>query len=250
MSLRIRQIVVAARDLESTVSRLSRILGVRVCYRDPGVAEFGLVNALMAMGDQFLEVVSPNRPETAAGRHLERYGDSPYMLLLQTDDFPGDRDRLQRLGVRTIWESPRADIRAVHLHPKDIGGAIVSLDQPEPPEDWPWAGSQWRDCVTEQGARKVLSVTLGARDPVTLASRWAEVLGTSDPARDGDWIRIGLTEGELRFESADNDRLIAYTLAMPDPGAALAAARTEGLDVNGQTVMICGTRFELVPVGY
>lgn len=246
MSLRIRQIVVAARDLEATVSDLTRVLGVRVCYRDPGVAEFGLANALMRIGDQFLEVVSPTQSGTAAGRHLERHGDSGYMLLVQTDDFDGDRARLEGLGVRTVWESGRADIKAVHLHPKDIGAAIVSIDQPRVAEDWPWAGSHWRDCVAEEGARKVLAVTVGARDPEARAVRWAEVLGTCSPSKRGNAFHIELFEGELIFEPAAADKLDGFAIAMDDPESALAAAREAGLQVEGRTVTISGARFHLL----
>src|SRR5712671_1085751 len=155
MSLRIRQIVFAARDLATTVKQFERVLGVQVAYRDPQVAEFGLENALLPIGDQFLEVVAPTRSNTAAGRHLERHGDSAYMLILQTDDLTRDRARLERLKVRTVWDASYPDIRAVHLHPKDIGAAIVSLDQPTPPESWRWAGPDWQRYVGTQGARRI-----------------------------------------------------------------------------------------------
>src|ERR1043165_6958616 len=102
--LKIRQIVFAARDLASTVAQLSTGLGIHVAYRDPLVAEFGLQNALMAMGDQFVEVVSPMHEDTAASRHLDRHGDSAYMLILQTSDLDRDRERLSELGVRLVWE--------------------------------------------------------------------------------------------------------------------------------------------------
>ncbi|MFL6649106.1 MAG: VOC family protein, partial [Sulfurifustaceae bacterium] len=99
MSLRIRQIVLAANDLDRTVEDVAAVLGVRVAFRDPLVAKFGLHNALLPIGEQFVEVVAPTRPGTAAGRLLERRGDSGYMLLLQTDDFARDRARMERLGV-------------------------------------------------------------------------------------------------------------------------------------------------------
>lgn len=82
MSLRIRQIVLAAHSLESIVSELQNVLDIEVCYHDPGVAKFGLENSLMVMGTaddaQFLEVVAPlpgtQKNDTAAGRHLQRHG--------------------------------------------------------------------------------------------------------------------------------------------------------------------------------
>ena len=116
MSLRIRQIVVAVHDLATTVAHFEQVLGIRVCYRDPLVETFGLENALMPIGDQFLEVVSPIRADTAAGRHLDRHGDSGYMLILQTDDLARAEARLERERVRIVWRAAYPDIRSVHLH--------------------------------------------------------------------------------------------------------------------------------------
>lgn len=228
MTLRIRQIVFAARDLAKTVAQFTDALGLQVAYRDPQVAEFGLENAVLPIGDQFLEVVSPTRGDTAAGRHLERHGDSAYMLILQTDDLDSDRARIERLGVRTVWQANLDDIRAVHLHPKDIGAAIVSLDQPSPPDSWRWAGPRWRDFVTKKGAREIREAAIGARDPAAMARRWAEVLGT-EPPRDG---RIAISGAVLRFVKHDADVIVEYGLATDDRAAS-------------SSVTICGTQFRL-----
>jgi catechol 2,3-dioxygenase-like lactoylglutathione lyase family enzyme len=229
MTLRIRQIVFAARDLAATVAQFESALGLRVAFRDPEVGAFGLHNALLAIGDQFLEVVSPIRDNTAAGRHLERHGDSAYMLILQTDDLARDRARLDRLGVRVIWQSDYPDMRAVHLHPKDIGAAIVSLDQPSPPHSWRWAGPDWEKDVSKAGAQTILEATIGAVDPAALAQRWSIVLGLEAPVDN----RIAIANGVLNFVEAKADVLIGFRLAMQH-----AAAE--------QSVTICGTQFRLV----
>jgi hypothetical protein len=227
--LRIRQIVFAARDLAHSVAQFEQALGLQVAYRDPLVAEFGLHNALLPIGDQFLEVVSPIRSDTAAGRHLERHGDSAYMLILQTDDIEGDRARLSRLGVRVVWQADHPDIRASHLHPKDIGAAIVSLDQPVPPESWRWAGPHWRPEATAGDAPRIIEATIGAVDPDALARRWAEVLGTAAP-RDH---RILIQQGALCFARAATDRIIGYRLSMPSLGS------------RAEALTLCGTQFRL-----
>jgi hypothetical protein len=240
MSLRIRQIVLAARDLEN-------VLGVQIAFRDPQVAEFGLHNAVMPIGDQFLEVVSPLRAGTAAGRLLERRGDSGYMILLQTDDLDRARARLEGYGVRVVWSAAYPDIRAIHLHPKDIGGAIVSLDQPTPPASWHWAGPDWQKFVSRDGAQRVLGAELETSDPEAMARRWAQVLGLSEPAgQDGAW-RVDLTDGSLRFAPAPNrgDGMSAFTVTMSSPDAALARARSRGLAVTDRAIMIAGVRFQL-----
>lgn len=245
MSLRIRQIVLAASDLDRTVEDVAAVLGVRVAFRDPLVAKFGLHNVLMPIGDQFIEVVAPVRPDTAAGRLIERRGDSGYMLLLQTDDFARDRARVERLGVRIIWQAEHDDIRGMHLHPRDIGGAILSIDQPTPPDAWRWAGHDWRDYVSPTGARRVLEVAIEAADPRTMARRWAEVLGVAEPAAgDGGWT-IPLDGGALHFVAAGprGEGVAGFTVAVTAPDAALAAARQRGLAVTGDVITLGGAKF-------
>ena len=73
--MRIRQIVFAAAELSAGAARLGTLLGLATPYRDPGVAEFGLDNAVFVFGDQFIEIVSPTRAGTTAGRLVERRGD-------------------------------------------------------------------------------------------------------------------------------------------------------------------------------
>jgi hypothetical protein len=223
--LRIRQIVFAARELESTVDAFRSALGLQVVYRDPLVAEFGLHNALMQLGDQFIEVVSPTREGTAAGRHLARHGDSAYMLILQTDDLPRDRARVSELGVRVVWQASYPDIQAIHLHPKDVGGAIVSLDQPAPPESWRWAGPSWQAQTAPRGA--ITGCSIGTPDAVALTSRWSGILGTA--AKSG--TEIPLDGATLCFESAPSDLIRAYSVTL-----AGQAPRRE---------VVCGTRFEI-----
>jgi hypothetical protein len=68
---RLRQVALVATDLDAVVSQLCETFGLSICFEDPGVAEFGLRNALMVIGDQFLEVVSPTEGGTTAGRLIE-----------------------------------------------------------------------------------------------------------------------------------------------------------------------------------
>ena len=70
--MRLRQAVLVAGELEPVASALRSALNLDEPFRDPGVGEFGLANVVFALGDCFVEVVSPIRPDTAAGRYLAR----------------------------------------------------------------------------------------------------------------------------------------------------------------------------------
>jgi len=189
--------VLAARDLDAAVRELRYKLPLGEPYADPGVALFGLRNAVMPLGDTFVEVVSPVLDGTAAGRFLDRRGDGAYMAMFQLDDLAGARERAAKLGIREVWSIELDDISACHLHPADIGAAIVSLDRPVPPESWRWAGP-WQP----HGEAHTSGITLTARDPEALGARWGEVLGSVD-----------LDDGRVEVEQGDADGIAAFHVA-------------------------------------
>jgi hypothetical protein len=179
VAVRLRQVALVARRLEPVAERLQAALGLGEPYHDPGVAEFGLENAVFALGDTFLEVVAPAQPGTAAGRYLDhRGGDSGYMAIFQVPDIDAARARVAALGVRVVWTADGSDIAGTHLHPADVGGAIVSLDWAAPPETWRWAGPAWTGQVPD-GVRPggIRALVVDAGDPVAMSTRWAGVLG-------------------------------------------------------------------------
>ena len=224
---RLRQAVLVARDLDAAVGELRAGLPLGEPFRDPAVAAFGLRNAVMALGDTFVEVVSPVQDGTAAGRHLDRLGgDGGYMVMFEVADVAAARARAAEEGVREVFAVELDDITDVHLHPRDMGAAIVAVDQPDPPGSWRWAGPSWEGAIPAHGPGGLRGATLTARDPAATAARWARVLAaplapgaTELPLGDG---------GVVRFE-AGPDRLVAV---------AAEAGRAARLDA-------AGVRFEL-----
>jgi hypothetical protein len=248
--MRIRQIALVARELEPVVDQLCGVFGLEVAYRDPGVADFGLRNAVMPVGDSFLEVVSPAREGTTAGRFLERRrGDGGYMVILQTDDLARDRKRAESLRVRVVWEVALPDIATVHLHPRDVGGAIVSLDEARPPASWRWAGRDWEKRMRTSVVRRIAGVELQADDPAALAARWAEVFGRTAEWDGADVHEIALEESRIRFvppRDRRGDGIAVIELEAADAERARRAARERGLSPDGARIEIGGVRFRLV----
>ncbi|MEO7707220.1 MAG: VOC family protein [Caldimonas sp.] len=245
--LRIRQIVFAVRDLAHGRSQLAPLLGLGAPFRDPDVAVFGIDNAVYVFGDQFIELISPMQDGTAAGRALDRRGDGGYMLLLQTDDFERDSAHIAKLGVRTVWHAEVDDIRAMHLHPKDLGGAIVSVDQPKPAAAWRWGGPGWRPQTGRAGAQRIVGITIEARDPRAMAARWAEVLGLAAPLAVEGGQRLTLEGGQVDFvaRAAREDGIAGFTLEVVDPAMVVDAARRLGLPMQGDAIDAFGTRLTL-----
>jgi hypothetical protein len=197
--VRLRQAVLVARDLEPAYGRLRDALGLGEPFRDPGVGLFGLHNVVCALGDDFLEIVSPTQDGTTAGRHLERRGEGGYMLIFQLDDLAGARERAHALGVRIVWSIDIDDISASHLHPADLGGTIVSIDRPLPPESWRWGGPDWIGHAGQGAPGRLAGVTVRVADPDLIAARWAAVLGLEP---DGPMLRLDRDQ-HVTFEPGD-----------------------------------------------
>lgn len=233
-ALRLRQVVLVTSDLHGVAKQLEDELGLCDPYEDPGVAEFGLENRVFAAGDTFVEVLTPIRDGTAGGRYLERRGgDGGYMAIFQVDDIVAARARVAALGIRVVWQADLPDIAGTHLHPRDVPGAIVSLDWSDPPGSWRWAGPAWTGAAPET-AGGVTAVTLAAVDPVAMAARWAEVLGPA-AALDGTTVRIdGAGQRIQVVEAADEhvEGIAACELALPHEPV---------------TTTIGGVRFTLTP---
>jgi hypothetical protein len=215
---RIRQAVLVTHTLEPVVARLrehlDRWVTVPDPYHDPGVARFGLENAVLSVGDSFLEILAPVRPETAAGRHLQRRGgDAGYMVMLQVADMVATRQRLATLGVQVVWQVELADAVDLHLHPHDVPGALVAVDTMDPPGSWRWGGPVFTG--TEVAATGgLVGLTIAVPDPLAAARRWAAVAGCPPP--NGPAVTLGAGRQLIRFEPAGPAHgLINITFALP-----------------------------------
>jgi hypothetical protein len=229
----LRQVALVAHDCAAVAEELRSAFGWPPPFHDPGVSQFGLTNAVLAAGDTFVEVVAPARTDTAAGRYLERRGgDGGYMAIFQVPDIAFARRRIAALGVRVIWMADLPDIAATHLHPRDVAGAIVSVDWAAPPEAWRWAGPAWTGRAPDHAPGGVTGLTIEVADPAAAARRWAAVLGASAAA----------DESCARIELPDHDQWLRFVPAVRGHGEGIIEVSIAGL--SGAPRTIGGIRFE------
>ncbi|NQV59175.1 MAG: hypothetical protein HQ502_05885 [Alphaproteobacteria bacterium] len=251
--LRLRQICLVAQELAPTVEGLSDVLGLATCFHDPAVGVYGLENALLPVGTNFLEVVAPIQENTAAGRYLERRGgDGGYMVILQCDDVEARRGRMGELGVRIANPLNYGDFTGIQLHPRDTGGCMLETDQNDgslaPDGPWHPAGDNWQGAVRTERTTGMVGAELQSHDPTALATRWGRILDRPVVTGPSGASEIALDNATLRFvEVADGrgEGLGGVDLQISDRAAILAAAAARGLEVTGDAIVVCGTRFRL-----
>ncbi len=222
--LRLRQIAVVGPDLPPQQDRISQLLGTGPCYHDPGVAKYGLENALWALGGTFLEALAPTRPGTTAGRYLDRRrGPTGYMLILDSDDLSSLRLRLTMMNIRIVEDLSVAHdgltATALHLHPRDTGGCLLSVDahgpNPAMMGSYAWAGPDWqRQCRADL---VITAAVLACDNPAATAARYSALLARPWENRP-DGQRIRLDHGCIDFTGISDDR-----------GEDLSAIRVAGL---------------------
>lgn len=230
--IRLRQIALVAHDLADAERQLTAALDVSCCHRDPELAYFGLHNVLFPIADRFLEVVSPQEEGTTAGRLLERRsGDGGYMVIFQIDDLEGMTKHLENLDTRVVYVAEGDGITGLHIHPKDMPGAIVSLDEAKDEASWPWAGTSWTTQEPSTAISDLVGVTVQVEDPHAVAEVWAAVLQLDIGEENGTPV-VRVDDGVIRFVPVADGR---------GPGVA-------GFDVVATDRARVGEAFEAVGV--
>ena len=162
-------------------------------------------NSVFAIGDTFLEVLQPDAEDAPSARFLDRHdGPGGYMLILQVDDLEVRR-RVDALGVRVVHDERPTRVHgvtasAIHLHPADTGGTLISFDQMDPADGWGRAGRAWKRHVHTDIVDAIVGVELRSNDPDRLAERFAGLV---------DRPRSNPTSGRARRRTCDVRRRVA-----------------------------------------
>ena len=228
------------------VESLCNLFDIKVSFNDPGVAHFGLENAVLPVGTDFLEVVSPVEENTTAGRYLDRRGgDGGYMVIIQVDDYDEAKNNVKENNITVVWESEHPEARAIHLHPKQMGGAIVSLDWMNPKESWKWAGPSWDDFVNTSTVQRFVGVEIQSNDPEDMKDKWQSVLKM--PSERVSDNQINLDNTWIRFIEDLDGRgagVSSFCIEANDKEALLKKASDLGLVQEGN-IFIGGVKFLL-----
>ena len=252
MWLRLRQIALVAQELAPVEEEICDVLGVEVCYRDPGVGHFGLENALIPIGNQLLEVVAPVKEFTAGGRYLDRRGgDGGYMVITQCDDHEPRRAQVAELGIRLVADNDSDQYRLMQLHPKDTGGSFFEIDEQlgenAHDDDGPWhpAGPDWQRAKRTERVSGIVAAEVQCDDPSAVAVRWSEI---AQIELKPDNV-LPLSNAQVRFVPCSDGRpegLGCIDILTEDKDAVLEAADAIGAKRSDDQIYLCGIRINLV----
>lgn len=245
--IRLRQICLVARDRDAVVGDLCAVFDLRTGYEDPGVDVFGLHNAVLPVGDQFLEVVSPVREGTTAGRYLDRRGgDGGYMLIFQADEHPPYRARVEAAGMRIVTDFRGHGYTCMQVHPADSGGTFLEIDHMDPVGDWHPAGPHWRAAVNTTVATGLIQADVGCADPADVSGRWGAVMDLPVTiGRNCGMHKVRPAGFCVRFTPAGQrgEGLDAVEIAVRDLEVPFVNARRRGLPVDDDSILVGGVRF-------
>ncbi len=240
----IRQIVMVSSLRDPIVSDLSQLFGLEVAFNDPGVGHFGLENAVMPLGTDFLEVVSPIEENTTAGRYLQkRGGDGGYMVIIQVDDFDKTKSLVHDNEIEIVWDTDLPEAKAIHLHPKQMGGAIVSLDWMNPKESWKWAGPEWNKYITDD-IKGIDGVEIQANNPEEMFNRWKDILDASNINESEKKIYLDNTWISFIDEDDRGSGISAFSLITDNKELLISKAKEFGF-LQEDNIVIGGVKFYL-----
>ena len=226
------------------VSDLSQLFGLEVAFNDPGVGHFGLENAVMPLGTDFLEVVSPIEENTTAGRYLQkRGGDGGYMVIIQVDDFDKTKSLVHDNEIEIVWDTDLPEAKAIHLHPKQMGGAIVSLDWMNPKESWKWAGPEWNKYITDD-IKGIDGVEIQANNSEEMFNRWKDILDASNISESEKKIYLDNTWISFTDEDDRGSGISAFSLITDNKELLISKAKEFGF-LQEDNIVIGGVKFYL-----
>ncbi len=249
--MRLRQLVLVTDEIESLADQICDLFELKVSFCDPDLINFGLENRMIPVGDTFIEVVSPVQENTAAKRFLKkRNGPSGYMVICDVADIDIEKQRLENSDLKIIWHENRnvngIHAQAVHLHPKQIGGAILSLDSMIPKTAWLWAGLNWEDHINKALVENLTGVVLQSSYPEKLCASWEVALGKKRSGRVDEFL-IELEKSKIKFIKENDtieERISAFILSTRRPEVIYKRAEDRGF-IRNDNIVLGGTKFIL-----
>jgi methylmalonyl-CoA/ethylmalonyl-CoA epimerase len=131
MLAKIEHVALAVADLDVAIAHYRNVWGLEVTHRER-VEDQGVEEAMLPLGESFLQLLAPTSPDSTVARFLERSGEGLHHIAYEVDDLERELADLKSNGVALIDEKPRRGGRGhmvAFVHPKSNHGLLVELIQ-------------------------------------------------------------------------------------------------------------------------
>ena len=128
---RIHHIAVVVKSVDAAFGFFRDVMGLQVTA-DRVIEDQGVRAALLAVGENEIELIEPVRADTGVARYLATKGETLHHVCFRTDDIEAELARLKAAGVELIDQTPREGLagRVAFIHPRAMHGVLVELAQP------------------------------------------------------------------------------------------------------------------------
>lgn len=127
---RIDHVGYAVENLEEAIRYHERLYGAEVAHRERMDSD-GADEALLAIGDSYIQLLQPTRDDSPVARFLERNGGpGVHHIGYGVADIDTTFRALSEQGVRLVEDHPRPGSRGctvAFIHPKAAMGVLVEL---------------------------------------------------------------------------------------------------------------------------
>ncbi|WP_107654464.1 methylmalonyl-CoA epimerase [Nocardia sp. NBC_01499] len=128
---------VAVPDLDVAVAWYAENLGMIETHREVNDAQ-GVHEAMLSLPGApdrgtALQLLAPLNEESTIAKFIDRNGAGLQQLAYRVTDIDAVSAHLRARGLRLLYEAPRpgtADSRINFIHPKDAGGVLIELVEP------------------------------------------------------------------------------------------------------------------------
>ena len=125
---------IAVPDLDVAIAFYAEKFGMKVAHEETN-EEQGVREAMVAVGDtgSFIQLLAPLSPDTTIGKFLAKSGPGLQQLAYRVTDIDAVCAILRERGLRLLYDVPKrgtSDSRVNFIHPKDAGGVLVELVEP------------------------------------------------------------------------------------------------------------------------
>jgi methylmalonyl-CoA epimerase len=131
MFTEIDHVAIAVNDLEAAIAWYGDVFGATVEHRER-VETDGVEEALLAVADSFIQLLTPTRDDSPVAKYLANKGEGLHHVGYRVADCAQALQSVKDAGGRVIDDAPRSGSRGTtvaFVHPKTSFGTLIELVQ-------------------------------------------------------------------------------------------------------------------------